>query len=191
MRHDAISKPLRHLLLAVAALAIAGCDGKEDAASTPAAPAARVVIQPSAAEQAAAARRQIVRWLECEECTDGELDALKILGQSAVPNLAATLHDGPSPATRERLRLHLGDTYRRTREYASTHPDAKFVISEADFVRAHLDSQDARYRARSAQALAAIGGNEARKALEDATGYHLRPDVLAEVADALSRFPGP
>ena len=50
-------------------------------------------------EQSLEVRKAVVTWLECEECTEGELERLLRYGELAVPTLAAVLERGPSPAT--------------------------------------------------------------------------------------------
>ena len=64
-------------------------------------------------EQAAEARRTIIAWLECRQCIDGELEAVAVLGEVAVPSLIACLRGGPSLAIREILRHNLLATYRK------------------------------------------------------------------------------
>src|SRR5688572_13230850 len=81
-------------------------------------------------EQALTLRKTIMTYLECEECEQGELEAVVKLGQTAVPTLSATLRDGPSDANRELLRRQLSDTYKRLKEYEKTHPDSKVSQSE-------------------------------------------------------------
>lgn len=181
--------------------ALLGCSGK-DADTTQAEPVASAVdstptaalAQPSAlaAEDAAAEmRRTIVAWLECEECEDGERDAVTKLGQKIVPSLAATLRQGPSVASRERLRLHLKETYGEMSKHSGAAGGTSLEYSETDFVNTYLANYEALYRVRSAQALAAIGGDEARKALELANSGHLRPDVKRALELALASMSSP
>jgi hypothetical protein len=167
-------------LIAVAACALLAC-GRE----TPQTPPAGTAGQPSP-EEAANARRQIVAWLECEECETGELEAVVKLGQTAVPTLAATLREGPSPAAREKLRLHLVDTYAKLK--GQTRPESKIDTSEEGYVTMYMDNYDALYRVRSAQALAAIGGADAQRALEAAKGYNLREDAREIVNQSLQKI---
>ena len=54
----------------------------------------------------------IDRWLLCDECVDGELDAVLILGSDAVPTLVNTL-DGPPPDRVENVRDQLTTQYAR------------------------------------------------------------------------------
>jgi hypothetical protein len=115
-------------------------------------------------DQAAEARRTIVSWLECEECTEGELEAVQKLGSAAVPTLGATLASGPSAASREKVRRHLETSYVGIAEYAKKSGD-KLEISQEEYVKYYLENYAANYQVRSAQALAAIGGDEARKLL--------------------------
>jgi len=140
-------------------------------------------------EQAAEARRTIVNWLECEECTEGELEAVVRLGELAVPSLSASLLGGPSQASLEILRRHLVTTYQDLKEYEKTHPEAKVPTSEDEYVKIYLDNYVALYQIRAAKALAAIGGSEAKKALKESQQLPLRDDVKAVVVDSLGMQP--
>lgn len=139
-------------------------------------------------EQATEARKTIVTYLECEECEEGELEAVVKLGQAAVPTLAATLRGGPGVANRELLRRQLQDTYKKLKEYEKTHPNSKVSQSEEEYVKTYSENYVALYQSRAATALAAIGGPDARKALEEASGLPLRADVKAAVKDALAKI---
>lgn len=124
--------------------------------------------KPATSEQTAEVRRIIVTWLECEECTAGELEAVVKLGTVAVPALAEVLHGGPSQASRELLRRHLITTYRELKKYETTHPEAKVAMSEEEYVKTYSDSHIALYQVRAAMALGAIGGPDAKRALGEA-----------------------
>src|SRR5687767_11119088 len=96
--------------------------------------AAGVLAQPAAQTltpvQKADVRRIIEAWLECEECTEGQLNAVVRLGQVAVPTLSATLSGGPSVAKRSELGQHLLETYRKLKEYERKHPEARVSMTE-------------------------------------------------------------
>lgn len=175
-------------LAVLAAVTVLGSCRKEPspaAAPTPTAESARPSLSP---EQAAEARRIIVRWLECEECESGELEAVVRLGNTAVPTLAATLRGGPSPASREKLRRHLVSTYSRLRKEGETHREMRLSQSEESYVQTYMENYVALYQVRSAQALAAIGGDEALRALETAGQASLRKDVADAVRESLGKL---
>lgn len=136
-------------------------------------------------EQAAQARRTIVAWLECEECSEKELENVRRLGQAAVPTLVAALERGPSPGNLELLQRHLTKNYRELKEYERTHPEAKVTGTEKEYVTTYTDNYLAQYQSRAAIALGEIGGAEARRALENAQKRKLRDDVAQVVATAL------
>lgn len=137
------------------------------------------------ADEAAEVRRAVVAWLECEECEEGELEAVKKLGSSAVPTLGATLERGPSAASRERVRRHLEDSYGRIAEHVKKNPEEKFDVSLEEYVKIYLENYAANYRVRSAQALSAIGGEAAHKALSTAVAKKSqREDVQAAIEAA-------
>jgi HEAT repeat protein len=134
-------------------------------------------------QQATEARRQIARWLDCEDCIDGELDAVVKLGATAVPTLSAVLDKGPSEANLERMRIHLVESRERLVEYSRKH-GGKEPPGETEFVQPFLDNYVARHRIRAATGLGAIGGPEARKALEAA---RRRDDFRYDVREAVDR----
>jgi hypothetical protein len=135
-------------------------------------------------------RRTILTWLECEECVDGELDAVVALGPSAVPTLAATLREGPSPAARTRAEIELRQRHAELTEAARLHGDP-LPIDADGLVAQQLENAVARYQVRSAEALAEIGGPVAEQALRDALARPLRSDVELFVRDRLERLTGP
>lgn len=140
-----------------------------------------------ATQRAVEVRRTIVAWLECQECIDGELNAVVRLGQAAVPTLAATLAGGPSPASREALRRHLVNAYRELKEYERTKRGTTVTATEDEYVRTYMDNYVALYKARAAEALGRIGGDRARRALEAAAREDQRPDVRSALQAALTR----
>ncbi len=139
-------------------------------------------------EQATKVRRTIVHYLECEECEHGELEAVVKLGPVAVLTLAATLHEGPSQSSLEKHRRHLTAAYRKLKEYEQTHPEAVVPGTEQQFVTTYMDNYVAQYQGRAARALAAIGGAEAKRALEEASRMPLRSDVKAVVKLSLEKI---
>lgn len=132
-------------------------------------------------------RRALVAWLTCEECTDGELDAVVAFGPRVVASLASTLREGPSPASVAELRAHLETNYDKLVAYQVDHPEAAITMTKAEYVNAYLGNQAALYRSRAAMALGAIGGDEARSALSQALSSNLREDVRATVEKELRR----
>jgi hypothetical protein len=138
-------------------------------------------------EAAADARRTIVHWLECEECSEGQLDSVVKLGPAVVPTLTATLLEGPSPAKQEEQRAHLVDLYQQQVAYGKSHPGAEPKLSEGEFVKLYSGNLLALYRTRSAMALERIGGPAAADALQRALKLPLREDELAVVRSAATR----
>jgi hypothetical protein len=143
---------------------------------------------PLTPQQAAQNRHAIVNYMECEECDDGELEAVVKLGTLAIPTLVAILREGPSPSQIEMLRRHLTTTYRELKAYELTHPDAAVPGTEEQYVKTYLSNYVARYQIRAARALGKIGGPEARRALEEASLAPLRDDVRNVVKAALDRL---
>lgn len=139
-------------------------------------------------EEAAEARRTIIAWMECEECTDGELEVVVKLGKTAIPSLSAILGRGPSQSKREVLRRHLVKSYQKLKYYETTHPEAKVPMNEDEFIKTYMDNYIALYQIRSAEALAVIGGSDAKKALKEALQVSIRDDVRAVVNTALEKL---
>ncbi len=144
--------------------------------------------KPLTPEQATKVRREIVNYLECEECEDGELEAVVKLGPIAVLTLAATLREGPLQSSLELLRRHLTANYRKLKEYERTHPEVIVPGTEQQFVTIYLDNYVAQHQGRAAKGLAAIGGTEAKRALEEASVKPLRDDVKAVVKSSLEKM---
>jgi hypothetical protein len=128
----------------------------------------------------------ILSWLECIECTDGELKAVVQLGPQALASMTASLMKGPSPASREAMRRYLLSSYKRLKEYEATHPDFHMGQSEEEYIAFYMDNYDAQHRIRAAMAIAAIGGPDAKKALalSDAELKGLRLDVKKAVEES-------
>jgi hypothetical protein len=143
---------------------------------------------PLTPEQATQARRSIINYFECDECEEGELEAVVKQGPAAVSSLAATLREGPSRANLETLRRQLVINYRELKEYERTHPESKVPGTEEQYVEAFTKNYIALYRVRAATALGAIGGPEAKRALEEASRKPLRDDVKAVVNSSLERI---
>jgi len=141
-------------------------------------------VRPTA-EEAERAASALSAWYECQDCGARELKAVTGYGERVVPSLAAALRDGPSPARRERLRHSLGEAYDRMAEQAQRYPDRKLPESRSDYVERYVANVDAQYRIRAAQALASIGGGQARSALEAALGKSQRDDVRKAIERSL------
>ena len=133
------------------------------------------------------ATHAIHTWLESEDFDEGDLNTLIRYGEAVVPSLIAALSAGPSPARRERLRRSLDADYSSLAERARKQAGRK-VPSRDDYLGHYLGNFEALYRVRAAQALAAIGGPDARKALEAAVGRAARADVRAVIEQALKEI---
>jgi hypothetical protein len=145
---------------------------------------------PPPAPGAGGVRGTILAWLECEECTDGELAAVVDLGADAVPTLTATLRDGMSPAPRARLVRQLSERHAARVAYGLQHPDAAPILTEQEFIDHHVENRDALYRGRSALALGLIGTPAAEEALREALARPQSPSVEQMIRDALAQLRG-
>ena len=143
---------------------------------------------PLTPQQAAQNRHAIVNYMECDECDVGQLEAVVKLGALAVPTLAVSLREGPSPSQIEMLRRNLTKTYRELKAYEMTHPDAVVPGTEEQYVKTYLENYVALYQVRAATALGKIGGPEARRALQEASIAPVRDDVRSVVKAALDKL---
>jgi hypothetical protein len=166
--------------IALATAIVTSCSGVELLGSA-------LLVQPPPPSQADIAVRT---WLDCDECTNGELQAVVKLGAATVPILAGVLRSGPSKERLETHRQFLVRRYAAMREYQKTHPSAVVPQTESEFVQRYVDKYDSLQRMRSVRALEAIGGAAARTALQEALKSPLRPDVLEVVKASLARLKG-
>jgi len=112
--------------------------------------------------------RTITRWLLCEECTEGELDSVLVLGDSAIDPLAAALQ-GPPKEGIENMRRQIEAMYNRTPGISR---------DKAQYVSYYLANYTALYQRRAAVGLDSINTPRADSVLTDALhrgGY--RADV--------------
>jgi len=142
---------------------------------------------PLSTAQSERAARALSAWLEAEVFDPSELQPLIQYGQAVVPSLIVALDAGPSPARRERQRRLLDAEHDMLQEQARNTPGRK-LPSKTDYVNHYTANFEALYRVRAAQALAAIGGAEARKALEAAAGKTGRDDVRSAIQESLKQF---
>lgn len=143
--------------------------------------------EPVACDERCQLVRTLVAWLECQECTERELDRVLAAGEELVPSLAAALHHGPSPASREIVRRELADRHADLVAYAETHPeDGTIVPRQEEMIAAYEESFVARYQVRAAIALGHFETEPAREALERALELPLREDVARLVEQVLN-----
>jgi hypothetical protein len=101
----------------------------------------------------------VERYLNCEDCLDGELEAVLELGDRASPILLEFLASGPSPETLRSTEKGLNETYAQMAEYAKIQEDRTLQPrqSQDEFVRTFLDNLNAQYQTRSVRAIVLIG----------------------------------
>jgi len=141
----------------------------------------------AACHPTAAERNTVRRWLLCEECSEGELDAVVALGDRVTGELGTALQ-GPPASGRENVRNQAIAMLRRS-------PNVS-MSSQQQYVNRFVANYVATYQSRSAVALGQIGTPKAHaillQALQSDTAY--RDDVLQALGAAaglsLSRFAG-
>ncbi|MEW5916835.1 MAG: hypothetical protein AB1762_10530, partial [Gemmatimonadota bacterium] len=116
-------------------------------------------------------------WLLCDDCANGELNAVQALGSAAIRRLEAALVNGPPADRRNIMRSKIEQRYQSLGSGAS--------VSQGDYVNELLSNYVAMYHRRAAIALGAIGGDAARAALDRALepGHvnTYRADVAREI----------
>jgi hypothetical protein len=112
------------------------------------------------------------RWLNCDECINGERDSVRLLGERAVPAISERLA-GPTQARQQVVMRQFDDAYNSSGGGGA---------SRAEYVTDLLSAYKATYQKRAALSLADIGGDKAQNALDDAiadtTSRGYRDDVV-------------
>ena len=150
-----------------------------------------------------AERGDVLSWLECEECVDGELSRVIHLGHgwrtgaATSDSLIDDLLAGPGTGRTANISQQFLAAFHDD-SVASSTAGGGFPVGSPQYIRHYVGNYVAVYRGRAAIALARIGGKRARAALDSARAGHLRqptdslrPDVLDEVAFGLDSILGP
>lgn len=162
------------LLISLAlAMTLVACEPQPESPDTP---------TPEVSE---AARTALVDWLECEECEENQLKAVLEHSELLQPMLVSTLKQGAAPASRALYRHQLEQRYDELMAYSQDHPNARPTLEKQAFVELYLGNFDAQYRSRAAEALGAMGGDTARKALQQAMDEKQREDVMQTIKSSL------
>jgi hypothetical protein len=125
----------------------------------------------------------IAAWLRCEECVDGEREAILAVAEAAVPALRDALLDGPPERERLEWEADMRSLHARIRSQADARGLAVADVDE--FVDRRVGNLVLRYRGRAADALGWIGGPRARAALEEAVRAESRGGRLLERIQAV------
>ena len=168
-------KILMALIIAIT-ISIVGCKGNEPADN---------ILTP---EQSEKVTLTMIEWLECEECTEDQLSAVVKNAKVLRPMLISTLKKGAAPASRELLRIELEKRYDEITEYSKTHPGTELKSTKKEFVELYLGKFDAQYRTRAATALGAIGGKNAKEALQEALKKANRDDVKETILSSIKKM---
>lgn len=132
-------------------------------------------------ERAAAASQALLAWLDCTECTDGELERVVRYGRYLEPALIETMQNGPSPARRAQIEDKLSAQFD-----ANKWPPKE----KKQFVDTYLASAVKVQRVRAIRALARLGTDSAKAALEKAR-HDPSAAIRAEIERALGSKPQP
>lgn len=102
-------------------------------------------------------------WLDCVECRDGELAAVRDLGDAMVPTLAVILEKGASPARESVAQAQARRTYQLLYGDGESPP-----VTQAVYVESAVNALHLRHRARAAWGLIAIDSPASTMALVSA-----------------------
>lgn len=122
------------------------------------------------------ASRDLARWLE-QDCEEVNLTALTRYKQAIVPDLIAALEKGAPAEKRELVRQGAEASYKDLFEQSQRKRERPLASGRDAYVKRDMDNFEGQYRARAAQALAAIGGADARNALESILAKARRDEV--------------
>ena len=134
-------------------------------------------------------KEAIRRWVHCDECTGGEREAVRALGNRAVPRLKELLRDGPDDDWTANMEAKFTTVYVAA---VGTAPGSA-PIAPAVYVRRALDNYKANVQKRAAMSLRDIGTQESLNALSGAGTAVMRADVATMIgapATAADSFPG-
>ena len=174
----------RTLVLAALSACSAGQSepaARQAPAPAPSAPSAQPVTPPS----------PIIAWLDCVDCSEARLNAVRALGDAAVQELRTVLLKGPSQDRLDRHEQQLKTTFASLKKYEERRKDRGTSLSEQEYVRRYREKYIVLNRSRAARALGAIGTAQARTALSETLKTAPPPEVLIEVERALKEFPPP
>ena|SRR5688572_7572584 len=130
---------------------------------------------------ATAAQAALLAWLECVECSDGELEKLVPHAALAGPVLIEILSQGPSPSQRARIEDRL------RADWKSLSPSAQ-VYGEEEYVEVFSENAEVQYQIKAIQAFARFAAPQYDQALLNAsTNPRLRPEVTQAVRAALEQ----
>jgi hypothetical protein len=143
-------------------------------------------------------RDLILYWLQCEECTEGELDSVLALAHdnpAAVDTLAEDLLGGPSTGRRNNIEEQFGRLFDEDAANAAFEGSSA-PVSRTAYVEHYLDNFVNLYRARAALALGYFGDPHALAVLDSAangvvrvSGDTLRADAQLMVIYARDTIP--
>jgi hypothetical protein len=166
--------------LLVLALTLGGCQPDQTPRQAGQGLPEREPVQPD--------RERVLRWLQCEECTEGELDSVRSLGSKpeTVDTLSEDLLAGPADYRRANVKEQFESLYTDD-SLDAVSEGSQPSLTRAEYVNEYLDNFINLYRVRAARALAEIGGPKAKAVLDSAvSGYARTPgDTLR--ADAQRR----
>lgn len=136
----------------------------------------------------------IERWLECDDCLDGELEAVVQLGDDVLPILLEYLDVGPREETLKLLDASLQQSYAELSEYAEKKKDRTLIPrqSQEEYVTFFKDNIFSQYQTRSAIAIQQIDNKDAiekaRELLEEALAITERDDLRAKLILSLEQL---
>ncbi len=108
----------------------------------------------------AAGLRNVIDWLECEECSDGEIQELLRAKPRARKALEQTVVNGPPDRKLRSLAGALKVRHSEIVKYIPTHPYVELRSNEQEFSDRYVAIERQNYRTRAARGLIALRGRK-------------------------------
>ncbi len=122
-----LNEILQIMFFIALSLLVVACNDKEP-------PTPALVSEKISPEESAVAREALVDWLECEECTENQLEAVLEHSTNLQPMLLSALQKGVAPASRELYKRELEKRYDELVVYSKSHPNSKPTLPKQEFV---------------------------------------------------------
>lgn len=135
------------------------------------------------AQESGAALRAILDYLECEECTDEEMQKVVKLGETATPTLIRIMNEGPAPVKMAEAESAIRDNYRNLEDFETDHKSSSVSATEREFVSTYLENYKASFQIKAIKALVPIGGETANTALRDFQQTQIERDDVRRTID--------
>lgn len=133
----------------------------------------------------------IIAWLDCVECSATQRDALRALGDTAVPELREVLLNGPTQDRLNRQQQHSKEAFGSLKKYRERRNRPASKTTEEEYVERFRQNFILRNRSRAASGLSVINTALALDTLSAALKTDLPEELRRDVERALKSPGGP